>query len=286
MEPMSVNYNFPGFLETELFKFYFTSFRDIDRNIHNLDINITNGKYNRSISSTSYTIQFLCVGSVVEEISIICEYSHDSDAIRITFIKHFERNKLTPYEAKEVYEMKRIGFPRKPFIFTNNIKISFLRIENRDFMIRLTDLETNYSFNAGIIEFNNVSNDRIDIESLVKCVVKTQDNISVDSMKKMMFTLYSPIMNKSQIVTHLTHQYRIAMCMDKKKNIIHFYDIGIVRILFKNNRSCVYSLTSAPKTRMDAHLQINTDSNDNIKTLSELNSDIQTYIFNNYHSVY
>ena len=276
MELRSTNYNFPGFLETELFKFYFTSLRDIDRNIYNLDINITNGKYNRSITSISYTVQFMCTGIVVEEISIICEYSHDSNAIRITFLKHLERNKLTPREAKEVYERKRIGFPRVPFIFTSNIKISFVRVDNRDFMIRIEDTETKVSFNAGIIEFHDITdNDRVDVEALVKCIIKTPDNIANSDMRKIMFTLHSPTMNKSQIITRLTHQYRIAVCMDKEKNIIHFYDIGIVRVLFKNNVSHVYSLTSAPKTRMESQLH---EVDANYGTI--------VYIFNNYHTVY
>ena len=276
MESRSVNYNFPGFLETELFKFYFTSLRDIDRNIYNLDIDITNGKHNRSVSSITYTIQFMCTGIVVEEISIICEYSYDSNAIRITFIKHLERNKLTPNEAKEVYERKRIGFPRIPFIFTNNIKISFLRIDSKDFIIKISDENSNNSFNAGIIEFNNMTNnDRVDVEALIKCVIKTSDNISKSNMKKIMFTLHSPTMNQLKIVTQLTHQYRIAVCMDKEKNIIHFFDIGIVRILFKDNISYVYSLTSAPKTRMDSQLQE-----------IDVNNGTMTYIFNNYHTVY
>ena len=119
------------------------------------------------------------------------------------------------------------------------------------------------------------TNDRIDVEALIKCVIKTADNISQSDMKKIMFTIRSPIMNNSQIVTQLTHQYRIAVCMDKGKNIIHFFDIGIVRILFKDNVSHVYSLTSDPKTRMDAQLQ---ETNANLNIL--------TYIFNNYHTVY
>jgi hypothetical protein len=265
----TIEYNFPQSLETELFKFYFTSLRNVDRNINHVDINITDGRYNRNITSTTYIVQFISMGKVVEEISIICRYRTRDNAVEIKLVKHILGNELPTDKAIDVYNARHIGFPRYPFICKNNVRLSFYRIENKDFLIKLTEDKKNkpYTLNIGMLNINNTDN-RVSVEAIVKCIVKTTDGISKDKIKKLKFTLKAPIMNNGTIKTELTNQYRIAMCYDKEKNIIHFFDIGIVRIKFKDLRSYVYSLTSSPKTRMSV-----TNTN-------------QSYLFNNYHSVY
>ena len=78
-----------------------------------------------------------------------------------------------------------------------------------------------------------MSNQRIDIESVVKCIVKTNYNISVEDMKDLKFTIKPPNMNYNNFQLSLTNQYRISMSLDKKENKIYLYDIGIVRTYFR-----------------------------------------------------
>lgn len=254
----TTQYTFPKFPESELFKFYFTSLRDIDRNIHNINLNITNGTVNKNITSITHILQFINMGKVVEEISVICEYSPITDNIRILFIKHFEANKLTIAEEKEIYEQRRVGFPKTPFIFSNDILISFTRIDDQDFLIKI--LNNDITYGIGIVSFKNVANNsKVNIEPLVKCIIKTKDDITNVNIDDITFTLIAPTMNKGQIIARLTNQYRLAICNDIYNNIIHFYDIGIVRIMFYNNNASVYSLTSVPKIKMNSILTIEND---------------------------
>lgn len=273
----SVESHFPAFIETELFKFYFSSLKDIDRNISNVNIYVPNGNHNKMITSITYTLQFISKGEVVEQISIICKYSIINDNILIKFVKHLSSNNMTANQVKEVYEQKRIGFPRQPFLFSNNIKISFSRIEDNDYVIKITDLEKkeNYIVHAGIIVFNNIKvDDRVDIEAIVSCVVKTNKDIPEEEIKKIKFTLFTPTFNRDTIITRLTSQYKIAICMDKLRNTIHFFDVGIIRLEFEDNKTNVYSLTSYPKTMMNSTILSHNDSN------------LLSYVFNEYKSIY
>jgi len=275
MESDQIEKKFPSFIESELFKIYFSSMADVDRNISNVDIYIPPGDVHKMITSITYTIQFICMNKVVDQVSIITKYSTTGKDVLIKFVKHLSSNIITPEQAREIYDRKRVGFPRKPFLVSNNTRISFSRVEENDFFIKLTDIDTNKTVHAGVLTFNNIgSNDRVDVESVVNCIVKTAKEMSDDDVYKIKFNLISPTFNRGVIVAKLTDQYKVALCSDRKKNVIHFFDVGIVKVLFENRESQLVSHTSHPKTRL------------NISATNFKNTDILSYIFHSYHPVY
>ena len=266
------NVNFPHILESELFKLYFTAFDNINENAYNINLHLLNGTYKRNISSITYIIQFLSKGKVVEEVSIICTYK-EQKIFKLTLAKHMINNNYSEIEMKEIHEGTRIGFPESSYIFSENMILSFTRIHDNNFLISLVDEnKQNKRLNIGILSFDKLNNQRIDIETVVKCIIKTNSNITLDNMKKLFFILNTPTINFNKIKLNLTKKYIVSLSYDKKNNIIHVFDIGVVTINFNRKRATVYSLTSKPKTKMYV----------NIKQQYAINK----YSFSNYQAVY
>lgn len=264
------SFKFPNILETELFKLYFTSFNNLDNNIHNLNIDLLNGSYKRHITSITYIIQFLNKRKVIEEVSITCKYRYQDNMYQVKFQQHILSNKNSEVEMKQIYDGTRIGFPKKTYIFNKNMKLSFTRFHNNNYVISIVDEENVFKrITLGIVSFNVENDEKVDIEAIVKTIIKTDSNISLDAMKRLFFVIRSPVLNDNKIMLKLTNQYRVSMSYDKKNKKIHIFDIGIVRIYFdETSRATVYSLTSSPKTKMFVN------NRDNI------------YSFSNYQSIY
>ena len=275
MTKQSISLDFPHVLESELFKLYYTSFENINKDMNNINLNLLNGSFNRHISSMTYIIQFLSEGKVIEEISILCRYRTLDNMYKLKLIKHILNNKYSAEKMKDIYEGIQIGFPINSFVFSENMILSFTRIHNNNFMISAIDSEKKKKrLNMGVLTFEKTSSEqKITVEAVVKCIIKTNANISQKDMKRLFFITHSPNMNNDEVTLNLTNQYRISISFDKKKNTIHIFDIGIVNINFDtSNRSTVYSLISKPKTKMYV----------NKKT----HKNIVSYSFSNYQAVY
>jgi len=243
---------FPNILESELFRFYFTSFENLDRDLYDIELNLLNGDYNKNISSIIYIIQFILMGKVVEEISVVCKYRKKDNMYKIDLYKHIVSNKCSSKQIKEIYDQKRIDFPCKSYIISDNMKLKLSRVNGSTFLIQLINQsDITDIINVGVLQFNNMENQIINIEPIVKCIVKTNNNILLDDMKDINFSLYTPLINNNSFALTLTNQYRVSISFDKKENKMYVYDIGVVRTHFNEDISTVYSLTSIPKTKME-----------------------------------
>lgn len=259
--------------ETELLKLYFTSsnYKKGD-NIHNLSIKISNGENIKNITSMVYYVQFISNNNVVEEVSIKCSYSFNTNFLKLKLCQHIKSNTINEHQIREIYEYIRIGFPIRPFISSDDIYINFSRLGFNTFIISMKK-NNNESINIGILSFKNIrSQDMVYIEPVVKCVVRTKVNISLSNMKNLSFVLFSPIVNDNNDRLKLTNQYRLSTSIDKINNTINIFDIGIDNIIFKGEHAIIYSLTSHPKTQITV----------NYKDCGEMLG----YIFKEYNIVY
>lgn len=260
---------FPNILETELFKLYFTSFNNLDNNIYDLDIDLLNGSYKRYITSITHIIQFLNERKVIEEISVTCKYRKSDNMYQVKFKQHLISNKNTEDEMKQIYDGTRIGFPSKTYVFSKNMKLSFIRFHKNNYIISIVDEENTFKrITLGAMSFNVDNTSNVNIEAIVKTIVKTDSIISLDDMKRLFFIIRAPILN-NKIYLKLTNQYRVSISYDKKNKKIYIFDVGIVRIYFDETaKATVYSLTSSPKTKM------------------YVNNKENVYSFSNYQSIY
>lgn len=258
---------YSGSLESELFKFYFMT--DIKDNTKTMNINIMDGSNLRNITSITYIIQFVCNDKIYEEISIVCTYKKNSKTYRLNLYKHISSNLYTTKQQKEIISGVRIGFPKSDYILSTDTTLTFTKTFSSDYIIGFIDSEGR-NMNIGILEFIN-SNKKISInmEPIVKCIIKTESMIDMNILKKMFFIMKSPVLNN--IPLELSKQYRVSINHDTINNKINVIDIGIVDIKFDEDKAIVYSLISKPKTKMHVY---------------KSGKDVITYGFSNYQSVY
>jgi len=259
--------------ETEVLKFYFTP-KQHSGEVYNIDIRIPNGENFKDITTVIYYIQFISMNRVVDEISINCQYSNNSNFFKIKLDKHVTTNKSSIKQINEMYEYIRIGFPVRPYISRENTILSFTRVGLNTFLISLRQPgDDENTTDIGILNFKNVNKDSsVEIEQVVKCVVRTKINTDHKDLCSLGFVMHSPCINDNSIQMHLTQQYRISTSYDTTINKIYIYDVGIQRIIFKNNIATLYSMTSNPKTKMVVKYLPYTDG--------------VAYIFKNYSVVY
>lgn len=209
-------------LEQELFKLYFTSLPDVDRNIHHIKLDIPTTP--RQISSIKYLIQLINHRIVVQEITVTCKYDGSKRILCIDTHLPIGDNKLTPPERL------RILPPDK------DITIEFSRFEDTHFCAILNDK---------IIGFiDTTSKDRVDIESVVKCFIMKEEKKRIDDI---LLILPKPCMNKGGVLLNLTHQYRTSLSRDICTKRDHFINIGVTRIKYDQDRSILIAQSTQQK---------------------------------------
>lgn len=237
-------------LEKELFRLYFSSIINIDRNIENLCIYSPCGI--KGITSVINIIQFISNGKVVQEITVCFRF------ISNKLIINLEKHILNKNDDQKIL----LHFPKDEIIFDigDTIPVEFTRFENRFFVIKINDCV------EGFLVTNCKKNNRVDIESVIKCFVNIGYKYKIDN--SIHFILKKPILNKGKIELELNKQHRISMSRYKKKNIDTYFNIGITNITFINSIAKIYSIGYPQKIIMDV-----INKNDN-------------YIFHNPYFVY
>lgn len=232
--------------ETELLKLYFTT---DNHNIHNINFKLSDGRFVHNVTSMMYYLQFVSNDRVVDEVSIKCTYSINTNSMSIKLTQHLASNKTSDDDLLDIYEHVQIGFPMKRYITEGTISIQFSRVGINTFMISL--IHDNKKKNIGILVFKNINiNDEVTIEPIVRCSVRTRVNITDDTFSNLVFLLHTPSVNNMSDRMNLSYQYRLSTSIDKISNTIRIFDMGIEPISFNVNNATIYSMVSQPKTQI------------------------------------
>lgn len=192
-------------LEKELFRLYFTSLKDIDRDIRTVSLFSPSSVNN--ISSIKYIIQFINYGRVVQEVSIMFRFNRNRTQLKIQ--KHMKSDQLKGYDTS------------KEFIFNNRtgIEVEFVRIDDKNFIIKIDKVIED------VLSAKCRENSCVYIESIVKCFITIKDRSKIKL--PIDIEIIKPKLN-SNISAELTHQHRICLNKDKKKDF--YIDVGIIKI--------------------------------------------------------
>jgi len=219
-------------LEKELFRLYFSSFTNIDRNIYNLKL--FSPKSNTNIKSAKYVVHFLKKGKVAQEITV--NFRLLKNKTKIIIKKHI---------LSELNKEHKLFFPEQVITLitpkqNQELCVEFTRFEDRFFVVKIADQV------EGFLTFGTDKNYRVDLEAVVKCYL-TIDNSFHDSNINLL--IKKPSMNKDSFNLKLTNQYRLNCCKHPKSNKITIFNIGTTKIKFDKFKATIYSISSSPKIK-------------------------------------
>lgn len=214
-------------LEKELYRFYFTSLTNVDRNISN--ITLFSPIKENNIKSIKYIVQFIKKNKVIQEVTVSFRLFNNYTLIKLN--KHIVNKEFNSI----------LYFPEDNFIISKKQKeescVEITRFENSFFIIKINNQI------SGFLNFN-LNDELINIEAVVKCFVTASDNMNSNNVY---FNLKKPSMNKNSFELKLTHEYRISCCKDPYLKKTTFINIGIVKLLYNKFKTVINSISIFPK---------------------------------------